>query len=398
MLNLDLPPLRPIAPSPGGQLAPDNVVGRDGQITRAWELLEGSSIRLNEPRRIGKTSLLIKMSADPPAGWHCVRQSFQRVTTIDEMAARALGGIFRHQSLAKQIRDNAQHFLAHASAKATVNQVTFELSPAFRDDPVAALEAALHSVDTALGDDRLLLVWDEVPDMVLSVIETEGTERAANLLAVLRRYRDEPARSSVRWLMTGSVGFHHALRRFPNGDALVNDLVNLPLGSLDEQWSRWLCSCLLMGIKVEPGDGTVEEMAQVCGGIPYVAHLVAKQARDRGMSSVSAADVPDLFDEAAADLDQSQLATHFLSRLSTYYGDRTEEAEWILDQIAKQPRDRTELQSAAQQALYALPTDRNVRQILDWLCLDHYLTKDQRSGRYEWRYEPLARIWKIRRA
>lgn len=398
MLDSTMPPLRPIAPSPGGQLAPDDVIGRDREITRAWELLERGSVRLNEPRRIGKTSLLTKMGADPPPGWHCVRQSFQGVTTLDEMAARALSGIFSHQRLSKQVRDRVKQFLSVVSGKATVQSITFELQPTFRHDPVLALETALRSVDDALGGDRLLLLWDEVPDMVLAVTRSEGAERASKLLAVLRRYRDEPATSSIRWLMTGSVGFHHALRTFSNGDALVNDLVNLPLGPLDEQWARWLCGCLLLGIGVDPDVAAVEMLTDVSGGIPYVAHLVAKQARDRGMASVNAGEIPGLFDEAVADLDQSQAATHFLSRLDTYYGDHTVDAEWILDQVAAEPRTRAELQAAASQTGQQLPSERIVRQVLDWLCQDHYLEHDRHSGRYEWRYPPLARVWTIRRA
>lgn len=44
--------------------------------------------------------------------------------------------------------------------------VEFELAASFRADPIAALERALHDVDRALGDQRLLLAWDEVPDMI----------------------------------------------------------------------------------------------------------------------------------------------------------------------------------------------------------------------------------------
>lgn len=392
-----LPPRRPVPPSPGGQLAPDDVVGRDLQIARAWELLDRASVRLNEPRRIGKTSLLVRLCASPPAGWQCVRQSFQGVTTRAEMAARALGGVYHHQRLSSRVKGRVRQFLAAGSLKATVDQVTFELSPSFRDDPVAALEAALRSVDEALDGERLVLVWDEVPDMVLAVIDREGADRAAELLSVLRRFRDEPANSSLRWLVTGSVGFHHALRQCSGGDALVNDLVNLSLGPLDGEWSRWLCGGLLLGADVEHDEDAVWEMAAVTDGIPFLAHLVAKQARDARRSPLRAGDARDLFDDAVADLDQSQAATHFLSRLGPYYGELAPAAEWVLDHVVDVPASRDELRALGDGHGRPLPADRELRDVLDWLCLDHYLLKDQASGRYRWRYPALGRVWTIRR-
>ncbi len=393
-----LPPRRPIPPSPGGQLAPEDVIGRDHQIARAWELLERGSIRLNEPRRIGKTSLLVRLCDGPPTGWQCVRQSFQGVTTRQEMAARALGGIYHHQRLSSRVKGKVKQFLSTGTVKATVDQVTFDLSASFRDDPVAALEAALRSVDAALEDERLVLVWDEVPDMVLSVIQHEGPGCAAELLGVLRRFRDEPVQSSVRWLMTGSVGFHHALRRCTGGDSLVNDLVNLSLGPLDEDWSRWLCGGLLLGVAIGHDEDTVSKMAEVTDGIPFLAHLVAKQARDTRRSRLGAVDVQEVFDDAVADLDQSQATTHFLSRLGPYYEIHSATAEWILDQVVAGPATRIELRDRGIERGRPVPTDRELREALDWLCLDHYLIKDRHSGRYQWRYPALGRVWTTRRA
>lgn len=394
-----LPPVRPIPPSPGGLLGPEDVVGRNDEIERAWELLDRASVRLNEPRRVGKTSVLIKMEAEPPPGWTCVRQSFQGVNTVEDMAARALSGIARHQRLSRRVRQRASRFLVSTALSVTVEDVSFELKPSFVGDPIATLEAALVDVASALHGERLLLAWDEVPDMVLDIIENQGLAAAGTLLEVLRRLRESPAGSSVRWLLTGSVGFHHALRSLPRGDSLVNDLDNLQLGPLSERWAAWLAESLLLGAGVEADQGAIADLAEVSGGIPYLVHLVAKECRDRKLRTVSGGDIEPLFDSAMNDLDQSQQATHFLSRLDTYYGTRTAAAQWVLDFIAERPCTRQEIQAAAKRARTAIPQADDLRELLDWLCLDHYLVKHVGPEvRYEWRYPPLARVWRARRA
>jgi len=361
-------------------------------------MLEHASLSLNEPRRFGKTSVLAKMEAGPPRGWVCVRQSFQGVDTSGGMAARALSAIAHHQSLPKRVRSTARQFVTQARLSVTVDQVNFQLAPQFRDDPVAALEAALVDVNAKLERDRLVLLWDEIPDMVIDIIEREGAHSAGVLLGVLRRFRQDPRNSAVRWLLTGSVGFHHAVRRLERGDALLNDLDALSLGPLTDEWARWLAGSLLLGAGVGHDQDAVDELGRVSGGLPYLLHLVAKEARDSHRGAVTGADIDPLFTQAINDLDRSQQATHFLSRIPTYYGAHATCAEWLLDRFVEGSAPLDELRAAARRAHFPLPENSQLHDILDWLCQDHYLTKHPVSpARYEWRYPPLGRIWKIRR-
>lgn len=235
--------------------------------------------------------------------------------------------------------------------------------------------------------------------MVLAISRGQGADTAARMLEVLRRYREAPTGSSIRWLLTGSVGFHHALRGMERGDSFVNDLDNLPLGPLSDAWCEWLAASLLAGAGVDAGQPTIIELARVSGGIPFLAHLVAKEARDRQLSTMAVGDVEPLFDEVVNDLDKSQQATHFLSRLGPYYGDQTASAEWILDRVAERASTRDDVVAAAKRHQPKLQSGGQFRDILDWLCLDHYLVKSPGpAARYEWRYPPLARVWRIRRS
>lgn len=54
--------------NPGGNLAPDDVVGREQLIEQLWSTLNTQSVILSAERRTGKTSILKKMKAGCPAG------------------------------------------------------------------------------------------------------------------------------------------------------------------------------------------------------------------------------------------------------------------------------------------------------------------------------------------
>jgi hypothetical protein len=90
---------------------------------------------------------------------------------------------------------------------------------------------------------------------------------------VLRRFRDANVDSAFRWLLTGSVGLHHVLKRIGAGDDLVNDLDNCHLGPITDAWSAWLGEGLLLGARVEYHPDTPMEIARVTCGLPYLVTI-----------------------------------------------------------------------------------------------------------------------------
>src|SRR2546425_13122757 len=89
-------------PNPGGQLAADNILGRDKLVGEMWSILEGRSIYMNDLRRVGKTMILRKMEAHPPSGWLTMKRDLSGCHTAAEFAtqtyrdsAELLGGTKR---------------------------------------------------------------------------------------------------------------------------------------------------------------------------------------------------------------------------------------------------------------------------------------------------------------
>lgn len=392
----------PLEPLPGTALDPSQVLGRDGDVDRAIGQLAGASLRLNEPRRLGKSSFLTRLAHVAPDGWAVVHQSFQGVGSTQELVERALSGIAGQRRLRTQAREAAKAFLSSGSLKAsTPDGLVFELSPAFRTDPLGALTAGLASAAARLAPGEfLVLAWDEVPDMAKAIADAEGPDAAVRALGLLRRLRGEFAASGgrVRWILTGSVGFHHLLRELGRDD-LVNDLENLSLGPLDAAWTDHLAERLLRGAGLDPADETVAELARVSAGIPVIAHLLASRAKSAQLEVLEPADVEPLFERVVGDLDEGHQFTSFLTRLNPYYGSCQPGAAWVLDRLVNGPATRAELSDRLPEGL-GIGSEDQLREVLGWLEADHYLVAgaDGDGGRHlAWRYEPLRRIWELRR-
>jgi len=63
------------------QIPPNEVVGRDKLIARMWKTLERSSAVFTAERRIGKTTILKKMEAEPAEGHVILYADLEKVDT-----------------------------------------------------------------------------------------------------------------------------------------------------------------------------------------------------------------------------------------------------------------------------------------------------------------------------
>ena len=54
-----------------------DIIGRDEEIQKIWNILEKQSVVIASLRRMGKTCILQKMAAQPIHGWKALHYFFQ---------------------------------------------------------------------------------------------------------------------------------------------------------------------------------------------------------------------------------------------------------------------------------------------------------------------------------
>ncbi|MGL5078350.1 MAG: helix-turn-helix domain-containing protein [Waterburya sp.] len=67
--------------NPGGQIAPEEIVGREELIERLWSRLQQQSLIFSGERRIGKSSILKKMTAEPIPGMLPIYRDLEGIRT-----------------------------------------------------------------------------------------------------------------------------------------------------------------------------------------------------------------------------------------------------------------------------------------------------------------------------
>ena len=373
--------MEPLLPQPGSSIDPRNAVGRQATTARARrELLGDNNLGLTDPRRMGKTVWLDLFCANPGPGLEAVKIDYEGVRTSEELLVRTVAALGTYRSLPRQ---------ASAKLKALFDGVGVEAPGLIKVNvgvstrtPTDLLRETVRSVDDHLdADDALLVIaMDEVPLAIGNIAGNEGPEAANQLLQALRGLRRRGSR--LRWIVCGSIGFHHVLRRCGATEGVLNDLVNLPLGPLEPPEATELAQRLLLGIGRSADADAVEALVQHSGRIPFLVHALAHRLHDAGTGLVSAGDVRDAFVDFMDDRDDSRAVTHLLTRLDPLYGGRARAAEKILDRVARDVSlDTAELQAEGE--------------LLDALIDDHYLI--ERARTVSWRYDVLRQIWAHRR-
>lgn len=81
MSNLNINTLLGMRANAGEILAPEAVIGRNELIRSFWEILEQQSLVISAERRMGKTSILKKMEAEPKPNQIAIYQDLAGVET-----------------------------------------------------------------------------------------------------------------------------------------------------------------------------------------------------------------------------------------------------------------------------------------------------------------------------
>ena len=85
------------------QVAPEYVVGRDKLIAQMWKAMEQDSAIFTAERRIGKTTVMKKMEAEPVQGTIVLYADLEKVDTPIRFVETLLTDLYRIRRAAPRI-------------------------------------------------------------------------------------------------------------------------------------------------------------------------------------------------------------------------------------------------------------------------------------------------------
>lgn len=202
------------------------------------ELANGANILLTAPRRVGKTSLVLRLcELQRQAGTCAVFMNVEGCHDELAFAEKLVDGLSEaglHPEVLGRVslafRKARQAF---TGMKVGAAGVDMEMGAA-EDPDHSTLGRALESIFRKIESEGkpVLLAIDEIPELLLAVGRDEhGPERVTRLLHWLRALR-QTYRKSIRWVFLGSIGLDSFVED-RNLRKAINDLTPLNLEALN---------------------------------------------------------------------------------------------------------------------------------------------------------------------
>ena len=399
----------------GIQVDPKNVIGRDALISRVWEMLkmppEQGSLRFLAERRVGKTTIITKMAAEPAEGFDVLFLEVEGIDSCDHLTELLLNRfrpLFTKVGKTKELFDAIWETLGGTDIGGVI-----KLPEKKKLSWQESLEKVIDVVCKNRPDRLILLMFDELPYMLQKInLVSASAGRPHEALTLLDTFRALRQRNrNLRMIFAGSVGLHHVLRDLKQAGLASEPVNNMPpveVPPLENEDAVQLAERLLTAERIQ-FDGESKEIIQCLidqtSNVPFYMERIASQLGLMGRP-IAVNDVETVvLKQLTNDHDPWEME-HFRSRLETYYQrivqdannrDISEDtiARTILDHFATvdTPQTIDEVWSMIR-SQFAL-TDRNqIVQMLKSLGQDHYLISDT-DKRYSFRFPLVKRWWKI---
>ena len=392
--------------NPGGRLATKDVMGRDNEIARYWQVLERQGLVISAERRIGKTHIMLKMQDECRSGFLPFYQDLEAVQSIPELVRSIYGTIQRalNASPSRELLPRLRAYVAKWAHLLPSRIAGVDL-PTGDSAWLPFLSGVFDDLIDIADNQIILLLWDEFPLMLHNLQRRAGPDAAIQLLDHLRAVRLRHA-GSLRFLFTGSIGLHlvlRSLRAAGNTNDPVNDMLSLTVRPMAHQDTTNLAAALLEETCAVPSQipGLASRIATEVGGFPYYVHHVADQLHQLRR--------PPLVEDVAAAVDNLVYDSHdpanfnyYVNRLSLYYAaDEEALALIVLDTIAGLPSP-VPIPKLINLCRHRDPSleDERLRDVLTVLAEDHYIEPRKSADvmAYDFRWQLVKRWWKEKRS
>ncbi len=395
------------------QVSPAGVVGRDRLIERIWQRLKSKSVRFLAERRVGKTSILKKMAAEPAAGFHPIFLDLEKVHSADRFVEVLLSELKSLMSIKDKAAKGFGELLAMFGGTEVGGMI--KIPELGKRDWQKAIEKTFQAICANSPDTLFVLMFDELPYMLQSIATLDAKAGATDnfalaILDTLRAARHENA--NMRMIFCGSVGLHHvlaSLRGDVHASQPVNDMPALEIHPLQlpdaVQLTKELMNKEQVLVSPEDMDVIANRIARQTDCVPfYIERVVSRLAEQDG--PVIESSVNSIINRQLVDDKDDWEMQHFRDRLEIYYKgsfvdvngsilQRHLVSRRILDHIAceDQPQSIDDVWAAVKSKM-ALDDRDAVIELLRLLAQDHYLIADD-AKHYTFRFPLIRRWWLI---
>jgi len=380
--------------NPGGQLAVEDIIGREEICTQIREILAQQSIIMTAERRIGKTSVMKILEEKPESNWVPIYIDLEKVENVKAFADLVCKEVHQYLSNGSRYQKHAEDL---CRALGGIEAKGVKLPQLKEKTWQEILEASIRTLSREQQESgkQVLFLWDEFPYMVSNICDHDDQETAKNVLDTLRALRKDC--ENFRILITGSIGLHHVLGELQKSgykNEPLNDMAPVEVQPLENEHAFDLARKLIAGegIATDDIDLVTREIAIQTDNFPFYIQSVVRSLKNEKLTVTTEIVRKVILESLMSDDDPWELR-HYDKRIKDYYPNQEELVRTILDILAVSETGYSpkQLLQIIKQTL-SFDDIEKLRTLLRALNKDHYLTKDIKN-QYTFRFSLIKKWW-----
>jgi hypothetical protein len=279
-----------------------NYYHRKEIVNNIWsELKKGNSILIAAPRRVGKTSIMQYMEANPIRNYRAIFDDIEGIDSEKQFYGRLYRLLLSCLSLSKGEKAK-KWFLEYIKSKSITEldikgKIKIEkLSIDYLDE----LNRLLEEINKKEEIENIVLLIDELPGVLFNINKTNNKE-AVSILKNLRRWRQNKANRKIQFVFAGSVGIHYVVNAIENRNSDLNDLALIQCDPLSPDefyvYIKWATEQASIQYSAELQQYLAEKIQYF---VPYFINLmldeIDKKARKNNNPDITKQVIDEAFD------------------------------------------------------------------------------------------------------
>ncbi|MFH1121972.1 MAG: hypothetical protein V1775_19295 [Bacteroidota bacterium] len=238
------------------------------------EIEKGSHILFIAPRRVGKTSVMKDLVANPKDGYDCIFENVESDKSIKEFFKRLYFLILNKLSLVGKTRTNVERWLKGRG----IEELSFEGGVKFKEKDLDFKNELLLLIQKLPELDRkIVLFLDEFSEVISAIRRIEGDDNAIEVLHTIREIRQKKEFRNCTFVLAGSIGLEHVVGSLDRLK-LINDLHPVRIESLSRDEAMKLITQLTHSATVKYNPELIEIILdRIEHLIPYFIQLMVEE-------------------------------------------------------------------------------------------------------------------------
>ena len=241
---------------------------------------KGQHVRFTAPRRVGKSSVMKDLEANPIENMIVVYQNIESIKTSHEFYSRLWELVVEQFG----VKGTTWAWTKQWAKKRGIEEVSLK-GVKFKQKELDAKAELLNLIaDLGEQENTIVLLLDEFPDVIVSIRKNDSDAHAIDVLHTIRAIRHDSGFKKFSLVLAGSIGLEHVVKEIDR-TKIINDLnpINIPPLSHDEGLE--FLTMLLDGVTIQIGaderDYLLNKLEHL---MPYYIQLVVAKCNELARS------------------------------------------------------------------------------------------------------------------